>query len=154
MNAWASLSCLCITFWQVSIYSSAACMQKALSYTKKRHLLESVPSEAFFPWSFLSVGALSCPGCQQLTSSHSGAGKERDVMMQCWESQLRPFTNQGAIRAQSRDDFVCALQLLRADTHRDRAFPSSVPLPSFSLVLFFNFNYYPRRNKYMEVGNS
>lgn len=147
MNAWASLSCLCITFWQVSIYSSAACMQKALSYTKKRRLLESVPSEAFFPWSFLSVGALSCPGCQQLTFSHGGAGKERDVMVQCWESQLRPFTNQDAICALSSDDFLRVLRLLRAETHRDRAFPSSVPLPSFSTVLFFNFNYYPRRKK-------
>lgn len=45
MNAWASLSCLCITFWQVSIYSPAACTQKALSRTKQGHLLES---EFFF----------------------------------------------------------------------------------------------------------
>lgn len=136
MNAWASLSCLCITFWQVSIYSSAACMQKALSYTKKRHLLESVPSEAFFPWSFLSVGALSCPGCQQLTSYRTGAGKERDVMVQCWESQLRPFTNQGAIRAQSSDDFVmCSSTLEGWHTETGLSLPLS-PSPAFPWSYF------------------
>lgn len=107
MNAWASLSCLCITFWQVSIYSSAACMQKALSYTKKRHLLESVPSEAFFPWSFLSVGALSCPGSQDASSSPPPtAGQGRSGMWWCSAGRVSSGPSQIRVPSAHRAEMI------------------------------------------------
>lgn len=145
MNAWASLSCLCITFWQVSIYSSAACMQKGLFYIKKRHLLESIPSEAFFQSSFHSRWALLCPGCQQIPPSCSGAGEEQDVMaLEAGAALGEPaqvLHKSGCHLCIERQWFCTCCSALEG--HRETGLsPPLSSSPSLSLFLFFIFNYF------------
>lgn len=126
-----------------SILLLPAC-RKLFFYIKKRHLLESIPSEGFFRWSFLSRWALSYPGWQQITPPCSGAGKEQDMMAlegcAALGEQAQSFTNQEVTCAVSGTDFVRAVWLLR-DTER-HSFPLQSPSPSLPLFLFFIFNYF------------
>ena len=143
MNAWASLSCLCITFWQVSIYSSAACIQKALFCIKKRRLLESNPSEAFFRCSFLSRWALSCPGCQQTTPSCSGARKQQDMMALEARTALggpAQVLHKSGCRLCTEWQWFCVC-CLAFEGHRETGLsPLLSPSPRLSLFIFFIFN--------------
>lgn len=104
--------------------------------------------EASSPWGLY-------PAQDASSSPPAALGQGRSGMW--WCNAGRASSGPSQIRVSSAHRAAMILYVLFNSwglTHRDRAFPSSVPLPSFSLVLFFNFNYYPRRNKYVEVGNS
>lgn len=119
--------------------------ESSLFYIKKRHLLESVPSVAFFRLSFLSRWALSCPGCQHITPSRRGSGREQDVM--ALEGRAAPgesaqvLPKSGCHLCIERQRFCTCCSALEG--HRETGL--SPPLSSshsLSLFLFLTFNYF------------
>lgn len=145
MNAWASLSCLCITFWQVSIYSSAACMQKALFLYKEEALAWVNPLWRFFPMKFpFQVGSIlpwMTADYTLLQWGRKGAGRDGTGGLCCTGRASSILHKSGSHLCSEWHRFcTCCLAL---EGHRETQLsPPQSPSPSLPLFLFFIFNYF------------
>lgn len=141
MNAWASLSCLCITFWQVSIYSAAACMEKAPFHTKKQHLLESIPSEACFPEVSFPEGPIlpwMPADCSLMHWGREGAGCD-SIPWLCCTGRASSGPAQTRMSSVHRAAMILYLLFSSWGTGLPHHLSSS---SSLSLLLSFAFNYF------------